>query len=298
MKASRHTPWRWTILAILILLSASDIWAMEVPPLKARVNDYARMLGNGVARQLETVLADLERTDGTQVVLLTIESLRGDSLEDFSIRVVEAWKLGQKGFDNGVLLLIAKSDRKIRIEVGYGLEGKLTDLVAGRIIRNVITPQFKLGRFEQGIIEGISAIAGTTRGEFKAPHTTRRSREGSGVSSGIFALIALIFFINMLGRIHRLAGAAVGGVLAPIVGAIFFNPGFFLLLGLIPIGFIAGFLMSLLGGPVSFGRAVTHRRTGGFWGSGFGGGGFGSGGFGGFSGGGGGFGGGGASGGW
>lgn len=302
MNAPRHTPWRWTLLAILILLSASDIWAMDVPPLNARVNDYARMLGNGVARQLEAVLADLERTDGTQVVLLTIESLSGDSLEDFSIRVVDAWKPGQKGFDNGVLLLIAKRDRKIRIEVGYGLEGKLTDLVAGRIIRNVITPQFKLGRFDQGIIEGISAIVGTVRGEFTAPHTPRRSKRGSGASSGIFALVALIFFINMLGRIHRLVGAAAGGVLAPIVGAVFFNPGIFLLLGLIPIGIGAGLLMGLLGGPVSFGRAVTHRRTGGFWGSGFGGGfgggGFGSGGFGGFSGGGGGFGGGGASGGW
>lgn len=298
MNAPRHTPWHWTLLTILILLSTSEIWALDVPSLKARVNDHARMLGSGVARQLESVLADLERTDGTQIVLLTIESLRGDSLEDFSIRVVDKWKLGQKGFDNGVLLLIAKRDRKIRIEVGYGLEGKLTDLVAGRIIRNVITPQFKMGRFDQGIIEGISAIIGTIRGEFTAPRTTHRSRDGTGVSSGIVALVALIFFINMLGRIHRFVGATAGGVLAPIVGAIFFNPGIFLLLGLIPIGFGAGFLASLLGRPVSFGHAVTRRYTGGFWGGGFGGGGFGSGGFGGFSGGGGGFGGGGASGGW
>jgi uncharacterized protein len=271
---------------------------MEVPPLKARVNDYAQMLSSGVGRQLESVLADLERTDGTQVVLLTIDSLKGDGLEDFSIRVVEKWKLGQKGFDNGVLLLIAKNDRKIRIEVGYGLEGKLTDLVSGRIIRNVIAPQFKMGRFDQGIIEGISAIVGVVRGEYKAPHATRRSRGGYDVSAGLIPLIALIFFINMLGRIHRFAGATAGGVLAPIVAAIFFNPGISLLLGLVPIGFGAGWLMSSLGGPVSFGHAVTRRHRSGYWGSGYGSGGFGGGGFGGFSGGGGGFGGGGTSGGW
>lgn len=290
-------PWHWIFLSIIILLFSSEIRALDVPQLKARVNDHARMLGSGVGRQLETVLAELERTDGTQVVLLTIDSLKGDSLEDFSIRVVEKWKLGQKDFDNGVLLLIAKNDRKIRIEVGYGLEGKLTDLVSGRIIRNVIAPQFKMGRFDQGILEGISAIIGVVKGEYTAPRAARRSRGGSGVSAGLIPIIALILFINMLGRIHRFAGAAAGGVLAPIVAAIFFNPGIALLLGLVPIGVSSGLLMSYWGGPVSFGHAVTRRHRSGYWGGGFGGG-LGGGGFGGFSGGGGGFGGGGASGGW
>lgn len=270
---------------------------MDVPQLKDRVNDHARMLSSTVGRQLETVLAELERTDGTQVVLLTIDSLKGDSLEDFSIRVVEKWKIGQKDFDNGVLLLIAKNDRKIRIEVGYGLEGKLTDLVSGRIIRNVIAPHFKMGRFDQGILEGITAIVGVVRGEYTAPRAAQRNRGRSGVSSGFIPIIALILFTNMLGRIHRFAGGAAGGVLTPIVAAMFFNPGIALLLGLIPIGFGAGLLMSSVGGPVSFGHAVTRRRHNRYWGGGFGG--FsGGGGFGGFSGGGGGFGGGGASGGW
>ncbi|MGD9008106.1 MAG: TPM domain-containing protein [Desulfobacteraceae bacterium] len=293
MKASIRKPWHWIVLSIVIVLFSSEIRALDVPHLKARVNDHARMLGSSAGRQLETVLAELERTDGTQVVLLTIDSLKGDSLEDFSIRVVEKWKLGQKDFDNGVLLLIAKNDRKIRIEVGYGLEGKLTDLVSGRIIRNVIAPQFKMGRFDQGILDGISAIIGVVRGEYTAPRAARRSRSGSGVSSGLVPIIALIFFANMLGRIHRFAGAAAGGVLTPIVAAIFFNPGIALLLGLIPIGFGAGLLMSYVGGPVSFGHAVTRRHRSRYWGGGMSGGGFG-----GFSGGGGGFGGGGASGGW
>jgi uncharacterized protein len=298
MNASLRKIQLWFFILFIIMLCGSDLWAMEVPPLQARVNDHARMLSSSVGSQLETVLAELERTDGTQVVLLTIDSLKGDSLEDFSIRVVEKWKLGQKDFDNGVLLLIAKNDRKIRIEVGYGLEGKLTDLVSGRIIRNVIAPPFKMGRFDQGILDGISAIVGVVRGEYTAPRAVRRSRgKSGGVSAGLIPIIALIFFINMLGRIHRFAGAAAGGVLTPIVAAIFFNPGVALLLGLIPIGFGAGLLTSFLGGSVSFGHAGTRRHRSGYWGGGFGGG-FGGGGFGGFSGGGGGFGGGGASGGW
>jgi uncharacterized protein len=284
-------------IILIIMLFGSDLWAMEVPPLKARVNDYARLLSSGVGRQLETVLAELERTDGTQVVLLTIDSLEGESLEEFSIRVVEKWELGQKQFDNGVLLLIAKNDRKIRIEVGYGLEGELTDLVSGRIIGNVIAPQFKMGRFDRGILEGISAIVGTVKGQYTAPRSMRRSGKGTNVSSGLVPIIALLFFINMLGRIHRFAGAAAGGVLVPIVAALFFNPGMAFILGLAPIGFGAGLLMSYMGGPIAFGHAVTRRHRSGYRGGGFGTGGFG-GGFGGFSGGGGGFGGGGASGGW
>jgi uncharacterized protein len=289
-------------ILFIITLCGSELWAMEVPALKARVNDHARLLSSGVGRQLETVLAELERTDGTQVVLLTIDSLKGENLEDFSIRVVETWKLGQKDFDNGVLLLIAKNDRKIRIEVGYGLEGKLTDLVSGRIIRNVIAPQFKLGRFDRGVVDGITAIAGAVRGEYRAPQTVKRRRKGSEVSSGLVPIIALLFFINMLGRTHRWAGAAAGGVLIPILAAIQFSPGMALLLGLVPIGFGAGLLMSFMGRPISFGHGVTSRHRRGYHGGGFGvggfGGGIGGGGFGGFSGGGGGFGGGGASGGW
>jgi uncharacterized protein len=297
MTTSIKQTWHWIVVIFTILLCPPDLWALEVPVLKNRVNDYAQMLSAGVAGQLETALTNLERTDGTQVVLLTITSLKGDSLEDFSIRVVEQWKLGQKDIDNGVLLLIAKNDRKIRIEVGLGLEGKLTDLVSGRIIRNVITPHFKMGRFDQGVFEGISAIEGVVKGEYTVPNKPRHRRGRSGISPGFIVLIALIFFINMLGRLHRIAGATAGAILAPIAAAILFNPGIALLMGLVPIGFGAGFLVSLMGGPVSFGHTVArHHRTS-YWGSGLGGG-FGGGGFGGFSGGGGGFGGGGASGGW
>ncbi len=289
--------------AACLLIAVHCAWALQVPALKGRVNDYAGLLSNGTARQLEAALAQLESTDSTQIVVLTIASLDGDSLEDFSIRVVEQWQIGQKGKDNGALLLVSKNDRKIRIEVGYGLEGKLTDLVSGRIIRDIMVPQFRMGLYDQGIIDGVAAIAGVVRGEYVAPAPRRGGgRVRRGASPGLVGLVMLFVFINVLGRINRGLGAAAGGVLAPIAGALFLNLGLIGILSLIPVGAAAGFFMGLMGGPMSFGRGIGSHR-GGFWGGGFGGGGFGSGGFGGggfggFSGGGGGFGGGGASGGW
>ena len=157
-----------------LLASVRNLWALEVPPLEGRVNDYAHMLSPQTRAQLDSYLADLERTDGTQIVVLTVPSLQGDSMEDFSIHVAEKWGIGQKKNDNGAILLIAKNDRKIRIEVGYGLEGRLTDLMSGRIIRNVIAPQFKMGRFDQGVVDGVAAMVATVKGEYKATGTRRR----------------------------------------------------------------------------------------------------------------------------
>jgi uncharacterized protein len=281
------------LLFLLVFAGAVNAAALEVPLLKGHVNDYAAMLSTASERQLEAVLTDFEQKDSTQIVVLTIPSLKGDSLEDFSMRVVEAWKIGQKKLDNGAILLIAKEDRKIRIEVGYGLEGRLTDLLAGRIIRNVIAPQFKSGQFDRGITEGVAAMIDAVRGEYAVTDAPRQLQTGVPV----IALFALFFLINALGRASRVMGAAAGAVLFPIAGALFFGLGPLLLLGLIPLGLVAGLLISLLGGPLVAGRTHSGHR-GGYWGGGSGGGGFSSGGFGGFSGGGGGFGGGGASGGW
>jgi uncharacterized protein len=283
-------------LSMLLLLSGHCL-ALEVPQLKGHINDYASMLSSSAERQLEAELVDLEQTDSTQIVVLTIPSLGGDALEDFSLRVAEAWKIGQKGLDNGALLLIAKSDRKIRIEVGYGLEGRLTDLIAGRIIRNVITPFFRSGQFEQGISEGVAAMIGAVRGEFSATEAAKPTRkEQHGIP--VIGILAIVFMINALGRAKRYMGAVAGGIMLPIAGALFFSPGLWLILGLIPLGMVVGLLIGLVGGPLSVGHTISRGR-GGFWGGGFGsGGGFSSGGFGGFSGGGGGFGGGGSSGSW
>lgn len=284
------------VIALCTILMAQQAWALAVPELKGRVNDYAHMLTAQTARQLEAFLADLDQTDGTQIVVLTIPSLEGDSLEDFSIRTAEAWGIGQKGTDNGAILLIAKNDRKIRIEVGYGLEGTLTDLTSGRIIRNVISPRFKNGQFDQGVIDGVAAMVGTVRGEYQAPERPRGSgRRNSGGSPGIIGLFVLFLLLRVVGRISRVLGAVAGGVIAPIAGLLFFGTSLATALLLIPIGLFVGMLAALFGSPLSFGHSGYSSHRGGS----FGGGGFSSGGgFGGFSGGGGGFGGGGASGGW
>ena len=276
------------VLSLWVCLTAA---ALDVPVLKGRVNDTAGILSPATERQLNAVLADLERSDSTQIVVLTLPSLQGDSLEEFSLRVAEKWQIGQKEFDNGALLLIAIKERKLRIEVGYGLEGSLTDLMAGRIIRNIIVPRFKEGRFDQGVADGVSAMIGVVKGEFTPPQQSRRRPGGGGFPGGFVTLLGFLFLFNMLGRLNRGLGAVAGGVIAPILGAVFFGAGLIWLVLLIPLGALVGFLLSLMGGPLIFG----HRRGGiGYWGGG--GGGFSSGG--GFSGGGGGFGGGGASGGW
>jgi uncharacterized protein len=209
-----------------------------------------------------------------------------------SLRVVEAWKLGQKKIDNGALLLIAKNDRKLRIEVGYGLEGKLTDLVSGRIIRDIITPRFKEGNLDQGVIDGISAMMAVAKGEFKGAGA--RSHHRSAVDPGAIFIFLLVFFSllgRMLARIPLLA-AGVGAVFAPLFGAGALGLGGLWLLVLALLGFVFGLI-----------AARTSSATGSNFFGGFGGGmgGFGggsSGGFSDFSGGGGSFGGGGASGSW
>ena len=287
----RPKPVRLTLVVVVtLLLICQGAAALDVPQLKGRVNDDAGILSSTTERQLDAVLKDLEQTDSTQIVVLTLPSLQGENLEEFSIRVAQQWLIGRQDLDNGVLLLIAVKERKLRIEVGYGLEGSLTDLMAGRIIRNVIAPRFKEGRFDQGVVDGVAAMIGVVKGEFTPPRQARRRSEGKGDSPrGLFLLFVFLIVVNMLGRLRRGMGAVAGGVIAPIVGAVFFHAGLIWLLLLIPIGIIAGLVLSLMGSPLIFGR-----RSGGI--GSWGGGGFSSGG--GFSGGGGSFGGGGASGGW
>lgn len=275
-------------VALLALLAGGALMALEAPKLKGRVNDYAHILSDDAERQLEAALQAFEESDTTQIVVLTVSSLEGEAIEDFSIRVADTWKIGQKKIDNGAILLIAPKERKLRIEVGYGLEGKLTDLVAGRIIREVIAPAFKSGNFDRGVAAGVGAMMAAVKGEYMAPDGRSRKDAGNPL---LLPLIAFLFIVTSLGRLRRPLGAVAGGILLPVFGAIFLNTGFLMLLALIPLGLIAGYFLSILGAGVSGGR-----YTGG--GGGFGGGGFSSGSFGGFSGGGGGFGGGGASGGW
>lgn len=279
----------------LTLFLAVQVSALEVPRLQGRVNDYAELLSPATEASLESVLKSLESSDSTQIVVLTIGTLQGDSLEEFSLRVVEDWKIGQQGLDNGVLLLVARDDRKIRIEVGYGLEGKLTDMTAGRIIGNVMGPRFKQGDFNQGIIDGIGAIVMTVRGEFTAAAEAKPNGSGREDPGGLLTSMIFIFFIfGSLLRKSKVAAAAVGGVATPLLAFLLFGITGLALLALIPIGMFGGLMAAALAG--TGGGAVSRGGQAGSYGGGFG---RSSGGFGGgFGGGGGGFGGGGASGGW
>lgn len=289
------------IMAAAVLLScllAGSALAREVPPLKGRINDYAAMLSTATITQLDSVLADLESTDSTQIVVLTIESLQGDSLQDFSLRVAEQWKIGRKDTDNGALLLVARDDRKLRIEVGYGLEGSLTDMVSGQIIRNIITPQFRQGNFNQGVSDGVGAMIAVVRGEYQAAVSiAKETPGGSGDLGGLItSLVFIFFFFGSMFRKNKLIAAAIGGLASPVVGFVLFGVSGLGLLGLLVIGIIGGLAASSMA-ATSTGLRQSGRAGGLFipTGGGFGGS---SGGFGGFSGGGGGFGGGGASGGW
>lgn len=283
------------IVGLVMFFCLVPVLGMEVPVLKGRVNDYAGILSPAAENHLESVLSDLEQTDSTQIVVLTLPSLGGETIEEYGIRVADTWKIGQKGLDNGAILIISKNDRKLRIEVGYGLEGTLTDLMAGRIIGNIIVPRFKAGDFEQGITEGVQAMIQVVRGEFQAEN--RPAPSAAPWHENLFSIIVVLFLINIMGRIRRPMGALAGAGLFPALGALFFNPGLFWILVMIPVGALGGLAMSFFGPPLRSGlSSFTGRHGDGFrLGGGRGFGGFGSGGF---SGGGGGFGGGGASGGW
>ena len=199
------------IFALAFISHATPLLALGVPALKARVNDNAGMLSSYTEKQLEGILRDLEQTDSTQIVVLTIPSLEGEVLEEFSIKVADQWKIGQKGFDNGAMLLIAEADREMRIEVGYGLEGSLTDLMAGRIIDNVIVPQFRAGNFDQGVLDGVQAMIGVVRGEYKAPEKipSRKGPKFKADSLFFFIWLGFVIFVIIM-RIRRRASRRKG----------------------------------------------------------------------------------------
>ena len=287
---------RYLAILLLWLSLATPVAALDLPALRGHVNDYAGMLSPERSAALEQQLRSFEQSDSTQIVVLTVPTLGGENLEEFSIKVAESWKIGQKGVDNGVILLVAKAERKVRIEVGRGLEGKLTDLVSGRIIRADIAPQFKTGNFDGGITAGVNALMAVVKGEYSAP--ARDLHQGK---KGAPPLLTLLFFLAVAavfaGSFSRYFAGTVAAAGLPII-AWLTVPGLAvaILAGLAVAGFFLGLLLAFLFGG---GGGGGGHFGGGFLGGGFyGGGGGGGGDFGGFSGGGGGFGGGGASGDW
>jgi len=268
-----------------------------IPQLSAHVTDLTGTLAPGQKQALEAKLADWEAKTTNQLAVVIVPTTKPEAIEEYGIRLAEAWKIGQKGKDNGAIFLIAKNDKQMRIEVGYGLEGDLTDVASRRIIGDTVAPLFSQGKFAEGINAGVDRIMAVVGGTDTAalPPPPRRAKGSEGFDIGTLALIALIA-VPALGALLRSIFGNVGGSLAGgavVGGAVWLFAGsiLFAIVGAIIALVIIAF--SSLGG----GRGLPGMMLpGGFGGGGFGGGGFGGGG--GWGGGGGGFGGGGASGGW
>ena len=205
-------------ILFLLFVFAAPALALDAPPLKGRVNDYAGLLPRERAAALEQKLAQFESSTGHQIAVLTIPSLEGEDIAGFGIKVGEQWKIGQKGFDNGAILIIAPKDKRLRIEVGYGLEGVLPDAIANRIIQEVIVPHFRNNDFPGGVEAGVDAILKVTSGE-PIPQAQRRkpSSGGSGIPVSLIVLLFLFvpFLISSLfsglGRGRRGPGGYYGG---------------------------------------------------------------------------------------
>jgi uncharacterized protein len=282
------------LLALLMCWGFSAAADVAVPPLSGRVVDQTGTLSSDTIASLTQTLKGLELRKGSQVAVLIVPTTAPETIEQYSIRVAEAWKIGRKKIDDGALLVVAKDDHKLRIEVGYGLEGSLTDVTASRIISEVITPKFRSGDFAGGISDGVERIIGVIDGEPLPAPEPQQSYDPPGRIDMLFNPLILFGVFVAGGVLRTLLGRLIGAVATGgVVGLlVWFFVGSLALSIILAIG---AAIFSLFASS-----AASNARTGGW--SGGGGGSF-SGGSsssdsGGFSGGGGSFGGGGASGSW
>jgi uncharacterized protein len=271
----------FTFLLLGIFLAAGLVRAeVAVPPLKTRVTDLTATLNAAQQATLERELADFETRKGSQIAVLIVPTTQPETIEQYAIRVAEAWKLGRKGIDDGALLLVAKDDRALRVEVGYGLEGVIPDAVAKRIISEIILPYFKQGDFYGGIQAGVTRLVRLVEGEpLPPPH--KKDVSWAGFEDYLPIAFVAVFLVGGVLRMMfgRFIGATVGGGVAALVA--------WMIMGSLATAVIVALVV--------FVATLGGRGPGGFGGWSSGGGGLGGGGF---SGGGGGFGGGGASGRW
>ena len=277
---------RASLVALLLCWAFAALADVAVPPLSGRVVDQTATLSSGDVASLTQTLKALEARKGSQVAVLIVPTTAPETIEQYSIRVAEAWMIGRKKIDDGALLVVAKNDRKLRIEVGYGLEGALNDVTAKRIIDEIITPKFRNGDFASGISAGVDRIIGVIDGE---PLPAPAPRQSSGSSHDFdpfnpFVLFA-IFVVGAILRttLGRLIGSvATGGVVGALAWFIAGSLAASLIIGVI------AFIFTMFGDSIassSGGGSGNWSGSGGSSDSGF-------------SGGGGGFGGGGASGSW
>ena len=296
MKAARAS-----LLALLLCWAGAALALVAVPPLTGRVVDQTGTLSAADIDSLTQTLKDLETRKGSQIAVLIVPTTDGEAIEQFSLRVAEAWKIGRKKIDDGALLVIAKNDRRLRIEVGYGLEGALTDATTKRIIDEDITPKFKAGDFGGGVAAGVDRMVRIVNGEKlpepEPPHWQDSQSFDPSAVFNPFLIIPAIFFGGLLrSLLGRLLGSVAAGALTALIA--WFMVGS--LIAALVVGMIASVFVLVSDGFASSGPG---RRGGtGGWAGGSGGswssGGSSSSSGGGFSGGGGSFGGGGSSGSW
>jgi len=293
---------RAILLALLVGWVFPALAEVAVPPLTGRVVDQTGTLSSGDVASLTQTLKDLEARKGSQIAILIVPTTGEETIEQFSICVAEAWKIGRKKIDDGALLVIAKNDRHLRIEVGYGLEGALTDATTRRIIDEVITPKFKAGDFAGGVRAGIERMIRVIDGE-KLPAPEPEHWQAPGPLDDVanpFVIFGLIILASVLrSALGPLVGAlATGGIVGVVAWFVAGSLAASILLAVI--AFVVTLLASNMVASPSIGRGRYGRSGGWVVGSGGGGGSWsgGSDSDGGFSGGGGSFGGGGASGSW
>ncbi|MBI5814010.1 MAG: TPM domain-containing protein [Nitrospinae bacterium] len=184
-------------LALLLTFASPAMADMAIPPLKSPVTDVGGILTRAQRDELNRTLKDFERRKGSQLAVLTVPTTKPETIEQYSIRVMEKWKLGRKGINDGVLLLVAAQDRTLRIEVGYGLEGALPDAIAKRITSEIIVPRFKQGDFGGGVIEGTRAIMQAASGE-NLPAPQPRHATGTQGDDDMFWFLALSVGVPIL----------------------------------------------------------------------------------------------------
>jgi uncharacterized protein len=265
-----------SLVALLMCWAFAALAQVAVPPLVGRVVDQTGTLSSDEIASLNRKLRDFEARKGSQIAVLIVPTTLPEEIEQYSIRVAEAWKIGRKKVDDGAILLVAKNDRKLRIEVGYGLEGALTDVTSKRIIDEIITPKFRNGDFAGGISDGVDRIIGVINGEPLPAPPARRQSQSSPPSLEFlnpfnpFVLFGVLIFGGALRKLlGRLLGSAVAGGLAALFAWYFFAS--WILAG------FAGVVTSIftmfsdsITAPTPAGR-VSHGR-GGWSGGGYGGG--------------------------
>ena len=252
--------WAFTAFA-----QVSAFAQVAVPPLTGRVVDQTGTLSSDDIAALTQKIRDLQARKGSQIAVLIVPTTQPEEIEQYSIRVAEDWKIGRKKIDDGAILLVAKNDRKLRIEVGYGLEGALTDVTSKRIIDEIITPKFRSGDFAGGISDGVDRIIGVIDGEPLPAPPPPSSSSGSGMNpffffnpTNPFVLIAAIFFGHLMrSLLGRLIGSAAAGGIVALLSWYFF--GSLILAGIAGVAVAA---LTMIGDSFQSSTTNTHGSNG------------------------------------